>query len=179
MRYLRLCLDLLHLQLSCRKQSSWKEHSVCSSKTAITSRQVLFHLITAHLLSDHFLQGLQMMHDTATFGGFSHSFLTSFRDEFLKASVLNFSFLSGADPNHTDIDNVSCCSCCRTRVNIWSSLLTRKELSTMHYACRASISSRTSPSPYYILPDGRHWTVLYHRDLLTMFVRRGTLHSVS
>ncbi|KAJ8584484.1 tubulin nucleotide-binding domain-like protein [Rhizopogon salebrosus TDB-379] len=50
-------------------------------------------------------QGLQMMHDTATFGGFLHSFLTSFRDEFLKASVLNFSFLSGADPNHTDIDN--------------------------------------------------------------------------
>jgi len=56
------------------------------------------------------LQGLQMMHDTVTFGGFSHSFLTSFRDEFHKASVLNFSFLSGADPNHTGIDNVSGCS---------------------------------------------------------------------
>jgi hypothetical protein len=50
-------------------------------------------------------QGLQMMHDTPTFGGFSHAFLTSFRDEFLKASTLNFSFLSGADPNHTGIDN--------------------------------------------------------------------------
>ncbi|OAX33636.1 tubulin nucleotide-binding domain-like protein [Rhizopogon vinicolor AM-OR11-026] len=55
-------------------------------------------------------QGLQMMHDTATFGGFSHAFMTSFRDEFLKASVLNFSFLSGADPNHAGIDNVSGCS---------------------------------------------------------------------
>ncbi|KAG2143689.1 Misato segment II tubulin-like domain-containing protein [Suillus clintonianus] len=50
-------------------------------------------------------QGLQMMNDTATFGGFSHAFLTSFRDEFLKASTLNFSFLSGADPNHAGIDN--------------------------------------------------------------------------
>ncbi|OJA08111.1 hypothetical protein AZE42_08038 [Rhizopogon vesiculosus] len=50
-------------------------------------------------------QGLQMMHDTSTFGGFSHAFMTSFRDEFLKASVLNFSFLSGADPNHAGIDN--------------------------------------------------------------------------
>lgn len=50
-------------------------------------------------------QGLQMMHDTSTFGGFSHAFLTSFRDEFLKASSLNFSFLSGADPNHAGIDN--------------------------------------------------------------------------
>ncbi|KAG0698563.1 Misato segment II tubulin-like domain-containing protein [Suillus ampliporus] len=50
-------------------------------------------------------QGLQMMHDTATFGGFSHAFLTFFRDEFLKASTLNFSFLSGADPNHAGIDN--------------------------------------------------------------------------
>ncbi|KAG1750528.1 Misato segment II tubulin-like domain-containing protein [Suillus paluster] len=50
-------------------------------------------------------QGLQMMHDTATFGGFSHAFLTSFRDEFLKASTLNFSFLSNADPNHAGIDN--------------------------------------------------------------------------
>ncbi|KAG2028302.1 tubulin domain-containing protein [Suillus americanus] len=50
-------------------------------------------------------QGLQMMHDTPTFGGFSHAFLTSFRDEFLKASTLNFSFLSGADPNHAGIDN--------------------------------------------------------------------------
>ncbi|KAG1751844.1 Misato segment II tubulin-like domain-containing protein [Suillus lakei] len=52
-------------------------------------------------------QGLQMMHDTPTFGGFSHAFLTSFRDECLKASTLNFSFLSGADPNHAGIDNVS------------------------------------------------------------------------
>ncbi|KAG1867812.1 Misato segment II tubulin-like domain-containing protein [Suillus subalutaceus] len=50
-------------------------------------------------------QGLQMMHDMPTFGGFSHAFLTSFRDEFLKASTLNFSFLSGADPNHAGIDN--------------------------------------------------------------------------
>ncbi|KAG2361555.1 Misato segment II tubulin-like domain-containing protein [Suillus spraguei] len=50
-------------------------------------------------------QGLQMMHDTSTFGGFSHAFLTSFRDEFIKASTLNFSFLSGADPNHAGPDN--------------------------------------------------------------------------
>jgi hypothetical protein len=36
-------------------------------------------------------QGLQMMHDTLTSGGFSHTFPTSFRDEFPKASTLNIS----------------------------------------------------------------------------------------
>ncbi|KAG2135404.1 Misato segment II tubulin-like domain-containing protein [Suillus bovinus] len=50
-------------------------------------------------------QGLQMMQDTPCFGGFSHAFLTAFRDEFLKASTINFSFLSDADPNHAGIDN--------------------------------------------------------------------------
>ncbi|KAG1845688.1 hypothetical protein DFJ58DRAFT_800463, partial [Suillus subalutaceus] len=35
----------------------------------------------------------------------SHAFLTCFRDGILKAFTLNFSFLSGADPNHPGIDN--------------------------------------------------------------------------
>lgn len=49
----------------------------------------------------------------------------------------------------------------------------------MHYAYGASMSSRTSPSPYYIRPDGRPWKVLYHKNLLTMFVCLRTLHPVS
>ncbi|KAG2091345.1 uncharacterized protein F5147DRAFT_723891, partial [Suillus discolor] len=54
-------------------------------------------------------QGLQMVHDTPSFGwggGGSHAFLTSFRDEFLKAFMLNFSFSSGTDPNHGGINNI-------------------------------------------------------------------------
>ncbi|KAG2043809.1 hypothetical protein BDR03DRAFT_1005039 [Suillus americanus] len=35
----------------------------------------------------------------------SHAFLTFFHGEFLEASTLNFSFLSGADPNHPGIGN--------------------------------------------------------------------------
>ncbi|KAG1862070.1 hypothetical protein DFJ58DRAFT_776281 [Suillus subalutaceus] len=53
---------------------------------------------------DHF-QGMQMMHDVPTFGGFPHVFLTSFCDEFLKASTLKFSFILGVGPNHAGIDN--------------------------------------------------------------------------
>jgi hypothetical protein len=60
-----------------------------------------------HLLGHFPLQGMQMMHDTSIFGGFSHAFLISFRDEFLKALTLNFSLISYASPNHAGIDNVS------------------------------------------------------------------------
>ncbi|KAG1808188.1 uncharacterized protein BJ212DRAFT_1383873, partial [Suillus subaureus] len=42
----------------------------------------------------------QELHDTSTFMGFSHAFLTSSRDKSLKASTLNFSFISSTDPNH-------------------------------------------------------------------------------
>ncbi|KAG2041195.1 hypothetical protein BDR03DRAFT_997783 [Suillus americanus] len=48
--------------------------------------------------------------DIPTSGGFSHAFLTSFSDKFLKASTLNFSFISGADPNHAGVDNLSECA---------------------------------------------------------------------
>jgi len=40
----------------------------------------------------------------------------------------------------------------------------------MHYACGASMNSRISLSLYYIRPDGRPWKMLYHKNLLTMFV---------
>ncbi|KAG1816874.1 uncharacterized protein BJ212DRAFT_1353848 [Suillus subaureus] len=69
-----------------RIQNSWKGRVVCSSRTAITS-------------------GIEMIHDTPTFGGLSHTFLTSFLDQLLKASVHNFNFPSSADPNHAGIHN--------------------------------------------------------------------------
>jgi hypothetical protein len=42
------------------------------------------------------LQGVQLMHDTSTFGSFVDSFLTSLRDNFLKLPVLAWPLLSDA-----------------------------------------------------------------------------------
>ncbi|EIW74910.1 tubulin nucleotide-binding domain-like protein [Coniophora puteana RWD-64-598 SS2] len=44
------------------------------------------------------LQGLQMIHDTSTFGGFTSAFLNAFRDEYPKLSILSFPVLSEVDP---------------------------------------------------------------------------------
>lgn len=44
-------------------------------------------------------QGVQMMHDTATFGGFSHAMLRSFREEHRKTSIMTFALLSDVMPN--------------------------------------------------------------------------------
>ncbi|KAI6048054.1 tubulin domain-containing protein [Pisolithus marmoratus] len=51
-------------------------------------------------------QGVQMMHDTATFGGFSHAMLRSFREEHPKTSIMTFALLSEDMPNMTQIGNV-------------------------------------------------------------------------
>ena len=50
------------------------------------------------------LQGLHLMHDTNQFGGLIHSFLGTFRDEFVKLPTMAFPFISDAV---TDSDNVS------------------------------------------------------------------------
>ncbi|KAL4067291.1 Misato segment II tubulin-like domain-containing protein [Scleroderma yunnanense] len=51
-------------------------------------------------------QGVQMMNDTATFGGFSHALLRSFRDEYRKATVMAFSVLSDIMPLSAEIGYV-------------------------------------------------------------------------
>ncbi|KAI0920356.1 hypothetical protein AcV5_010118 [Taiwanofungus camphoratus] len=51
------------------------------------------------------LQGIQVMNDTATFGGFTDSFLTAFRDEFPKLPCLTFSILSRAFPGPSGPDD--------------------------------------------------------------------------
>ena len=51
-------------------------------------------------------QGVQVMHETNTFGAFINSLLTSFRDEFSKHPLLTFPLLSNAEPGHIDIDDV-------------------------------------------------------------------------
>lgn len=52
-------------------------------------------------------QGIQLMHDTASFGGFTNGFLTAFRDEFFKLPCLAFPLLSSSIPGSVDQDNVS------------------------------------------------------------------------
>ncbi|EKM52417.1 uncharacterized protein PHACADRAFT_211670 [Phanerochaete carnosa HHB-10118-sp] len=53
---------------------------------------------------DH-LQGFQTMNDSLTFGGFTHSFLTRFRDDFAKLPCLSFPVLSGSVPGMADVDD--------------------------------------------------------------------------
>ncbi|RDB18272.1 Protein dml-1 [Hypsizygus marmoreus] len=50
-------------------------------------------------------QGLQVMNDTATFGGFINSFLTSVHDEHAKLPCLVFPLLSDAVSRHIDVDD--------------------------------------------------------------------------
>ena len=47
------------------------------------------------------------MNDTSTFGSFTHSFLTRFRDEYTKLPSFSFPILSGVDPQDVDRDDVS------------------------------------------------------------------------
>ena len=54
-----------------------------------------------------FRKGIQLTHDTSTFGSFVDSFLTSFRDEFPKLSVMSFPLLSNLIPGSIDVDDVS------------------------------------------------------------------------
>lgn len=58
-----------------------------------------------------------MMYDAATFGGFSHALLNSFRDEYQKATVMAFSMLSDIMPNDGEIGYVSLIIpiCCRVQ----------------------------------------------------------------
>ena len=57
-------------------------------------------------IPNHF-QGLQMINDTDTFGGFLSSFLASFRDEYLKLPSLVFPLMAGVVSQTPDWDNVS------------------------------------------------------------------------
>ncbi|KAL6308792.1 Misato segment II tubulin-like domain-containing protein [Sparassis latifolia] len=49
--------------------------------------------------------GIQVMHDTATFGGFTDSLLTVIRDDFPKLPCLAFPLLSGATPGSFDVED--------------------------------------------------------------------------
>lgn len=53
------------------------------------------------------VQGLQMIHDTSFFGGFTGSLLTNFREEYPKATILTFTCLSSVSPLDADIGDVS------------------------------------------------------------------------
>jgi hypothetical protein len=45
-----------------------------------------------------------MSSEAATFGSFSHSFLSAFRDDFPKLSILHFQFLAEPNPQSIDLD---------------------------------------------------------------------------
>ncbi|KAI0789218.1 Misato segment II tubulin-like domain-containing protein [Abortiporus biennis] len=51
-------------------------------------------------------EGVQITNDNTTFGSFTHSFLTSFRDEFPKISSLTIPILSSSVPGIIDFDDL-------------------------------------------------------------------------
>ena len=53
------------------------------------------------------LQGLHVLNDVDTFGGFTNSFLTAFRDEFSKASSVVLPIISAASFYSADNSGVS------------------------------------------------------------------------
>ncbi|KAI0085539.1 Misato segment II tubulin-like domain-containing protein [Irpex rosettiformis] len=54
---------------------------------------------------DH-LQGIQITHDTATFGSFTNVLLTKLRDGFSKLPCVTFPCLSSSIPGKIDVDNI-------------------------------------------------------------------------
>lgn len=58
----------------------------------------------SHILFTLVSQGLQVSSEAATFGSFSHCFLSAFRDDFPKLSILHFQFLAEPDPQSIDLD---------------------------------------------------------------------------
>ena len=60
-------------------------------------------------------QGLQLLADVSSFWAFSHSFLTRFRDEFIKLPSFSFPVMSDVDPKDVDVDDVSLCTALNNR----------------------------------------------------------------
>jgi hypothetical protein len=52
-------------------------------------------------------QGLQIMNDVSTFGGFTNTFLSKIRDDLPKLPCLSFPMLSSSMPETVDVDDVS------------------------------------------------------------------------
>jgi hypothetical protein len=53
------------------------------------------------------LQGLHLVNDAASFGSFTNSFISEFRDDFVKLPIITFLILSEPNPIGIDVDNVS------------------------------------------------------------------------
>ncbi|KIM89767.1 hypothetical protein PILCRDRAFT_767219 [Piloderma croceum F 1598] len=106
------------------------------------------------------LQGIQLIHDTATFGSFIDSFLTSFRDEFSKLSVLSFDLLSDSSPASVDVNDHS-----RRRKVLNDALCLRSinELRSMSIPVQSPLSWPTTIDGVY-LDVGR--SSLYHTSAL-------------
>ena len=76
------------------------------SRNATRSRFFIhaFSLDSCHRFTQ-WNQGLQISTEAASFGSFSHSFLSAFRDDFPKLSILHFQFLAEPDPQSLDLDS--------------------------------------------------------------------------
>lgn len=77
----------------------WKPRSGFSQKSATISRYNQFGSTFLFYFTRSW-QGIQVTSDNGLFGGFTHSLLTAFRDEFPRLPSLTFSFCSDANPDN-------------------------------------------------------------------------------
>ncbi|PCH42910.1 tubulin nucleotide-binding domain-like protein [Wolfiporia cocos MD-104 SS10] len=85
-------------------RETFERHDHASTDTALDTSLMEDSFRLSVEECDH-LQGIQVLNETATFGGFIDAFLTSFRDEFPKLACLSFPLLSNSAPRKTDADD--------------------------------------------------------------------------
>ncbi|KAG6380757.1 hypothetical protein JVT61DRAFT_5140 [Boletus reticuloceps] len=85
-------------------------------------------------MTEFIVQGVQMIQDTSTFGGFSNSLLCAFREEHPKATIMTFACLSSMSPLHANIGDVSyLIQLMYTPVqSLWTKVLSGKASSQRH-----------------------------------------------
>ncbi|KAF9462802.1 Misato segment II tubulin-like domain-containing protein [Collybia nuda] len=116
------------------------------------------------------IQGIQVINDTASFGSFINSFLTAFRDEFVKLPCLVIPLLTDAGSRHIDVDDYQ-----GTRNLISDALYLRglSEFSSLSIPIQPPVTWDTESWSDYIA-SGRHNT--YHNSaILSAHIETSTL----
>ncbi|THH21692.1 hypothetical protein EUX98_g8295 [Antrodiella citrinella] len=87
-------------------------------------------------------QGLQVINDTASFGSFTHSFLSAFRDDFTKLPCWTFSLLSDSVPGSLNVDEPRGIA---KAVNDALCLQSLNELSTLNVPIQSPLAWESGP----------------------------------
>ncbi|KAF8491409.1 tubulin domain-containing protein [Gautieria morchelliformis] len=151
------------------REAGWPHVSRGSTRTtrdAYTQNQAVledsFRLFAEEC---HLLQGVQLCMDTPSFGSFTVSLLSRFRDEYPKLPVLSFCSLSRHDPAEVNLENTPGC------VNALNDALTLNELA----ALLTLVVPLQSPTTWCRRPWSEHLKVDHTSALLVAHIESSTL----